>query len=180
MIRHCEDPHNHRRVSTRRHHKVPAAQARPASQAAGPAPGRAERGQDRPSTVSAAVLRGARLSARADHIAVANEAHIGQDRLRDWEQSLEPLASVPFPVIEKLQTALTNLGAQAQLVTDLEVAIWCDLVIEAIVSGEDTSCLMADPTAGLTAFSELLAWSLGDIIPARYRPYAEPGNLSAG
>lgn len=180
MIKRCEDPHNRRRHHTSQRRPSPAAQNPPAERAVVPPPGGEESAEGRPGPVSAAVVRAARLSARADHAAIASKLGITEGSLQDWEQGAKPLSSVPFPLIQKLQAALTHLGAQPLLVADIEVAIWCDLVITAITTGEDTSCLMADPLANQAAFSELLAWSLAGIIPVRYRPYTQPGNLISG
>ena len=60
---------------------------------------------------------------------------------------------------------------------DLGVAAWCDLVILAVVHGENTACLMADPIAVDSAFAELLAWCLAGRVPERHQPYAETGPL---
>jgi hypothetical protein len=180
MIKRCEDPHNRRRHHVGQLHPAPATPAPPVDQPAEPPPGNAHRAQDRPGSVGAAVLSAARLSAKADCVTVASAMGVTEDSLRECERGVKSLALVPFPLIEKLQMALHDLGAEPSLVADIEAAIWCDLVIDAIAGGEDTSCLMADPLAGQAAFSELLAWSLAGITPARYRPYTQPGSLING
>ena len=126
------------------------------------------------------MLRGARLSAGASEAELAGAAGVTEGTIRGWECGSAPLASVLLPDIERLQDALVEAGADPHLVADIVTAAWCDLVILAIIDGEDTTCLMADPVTSEVAFSELLAWSLAGVIPTRYRPYAEPGPPLAG
>jgi transcriptional regulator with XRE-family HTH domain len=177
MRKRCEDPNNRRRHHVSQRPSVPPA-ARLPDLTSMPRP--AADHAARHGTVSGAVLRGARLSASLDEADLAGVLGIGESAVRGWERGSTPLASVRLPDLERLQAALNDVGAEPRLVADIEVAIWCDLVIAAIADGEDTSCLMADPMARKPAFSELLAWSVAGVIPARYRPYAAPGPLAAG
>ncbi len=121
-----------------------------------------------------AVLRAARLSAGLTQAALADRCGADTGNLRGWEDGSFPLADVPAACLERLETALRDAGADPQLVADLGPAIWCDLVVRAIAACEDTACLLADPTAGLDAFRELLAWRVTGHVPVRYRAYA-PG-----
>ncbi|MGI8448222.1 MAG: helix-turn-helix domain-containing protein [Streptosporangiaceae bacterium] len=177
-MKRCEDP-GHRR----RHHVGQRPPSPPAARALGPVMAPAPADADhisRPGAVSGAVLRGARLSAGVSEADLAGAMGISESTVRAWECGSAPLASVPLPGLERLHGALADAGADPRLVADIEVAAWCDLVIAAIASGDDTSCLMADPLARNATFSELIAWSLAGVVPARYRPYAPPGPLIAG
>jgi hypothetical protein len=91
--------------------------------------------------------------------------------IRDWEEGSSLLAAVPLPEVERLQAALRQAGADPRLVADFAAAAWCDLVVVAMINGEDTTCLMADPLSRGVAFGELLLWSLAGHVPPRYQPY---------
>lgn len=176
MMKRCEDPAHRRRHHAR--HQFPAMSAR--SQASVEPTSALASQVGRPGAVSGAALRGARLSAGTGQAELASVLGVTESTIGSWERGSAPLASVPFPDLERLKAVLLEAGAGPRLVADIEVAAWCDLVIDAIAHGEDTSCLMADPLAREAAFSELLAWSLAGVIPARHRPYAAPGPLPAG
>jgi len=129
----------------------------------------------RPGAVAGAVLRAARLSASISETVLATASGVGADTISSWEDGTSPLASVPFPQVDRLATALSERGADPQIITDLDAAAWCDLVILAITGNrydEDAICLLADPVTSSEAFSELLAWCLAGRVPARYSPYA--------
>ena len=129
----------------------------------------------RPGAVAGAVLRAARLSAGISERVLATASGAGADTISSWEDGTSPLASVPFPQVDRLAAALSESGADPQIITDLDAAAWCDLVILAITGNrhdEDAICLLADPVTSSEAFSELLAWCLAGRVPARYRPYA--------
>jgi hypothetical protein len=76
-----------------------------------------------------------------------------------------------------VETALRADGAEPALVADLAVAAWCDVIVLAITGEQDLHCLLADPLATQDSFRELLAWSIADQPPARYRPYVSPRRL---
>jgi len=129
--------------------------------------------------VAGAVLQAARLSANVTKNALAAAAGVTRNTLRSWESGSSPLASVPAPDVQRLETALGDCGANPRLVTDLAAAVWCDLIITAMDEDEDIGCLLADPITGEQAFRELLSWSLTGQIPARYRLYFTPAPLVA-
>ena len=131
----------------------------------------------RPGIVAGAVLRSARLSANLSREDLAEVMGASEETIRAWEDGSSPLASVPFPRIATLEASLRANGADPNLVADLGVAAWCDLVILAVADHEDTACLMADPIAVEPAFAELLAWCLTGHVPERHQPYAETGPL---
>jgi len=133
--------------------------------------------KSRPGVVAGTVLRAARWSAvlSTAHLAVA--VGVIEPVVLSWEAGTSPLTSVPMPQIQQLEDTLRAAGAEHQLVADLAVAIWCDLVIQAIADGQDTSCLLADPLASEDTFAELLAWCIADERPARYQPFTPPGRL---
>jgi DNA-binding XRE family transcriptional regulator len=131
----------------------------------------------RPGIVAGAVLRSARLSADLSREDLAEMIGASEETIRAWEDGSSPLASVPLPDVAMLEASLTASGADPNLVADLGVAAWCDLVILAVVHGEDTACLMADPIAVDPAFAELLAWCLAGRVPDRHQPHVEPGPL---
>ena len=130
-----------------------------------------------PGVVAGAVLHSARLSAGLSASQLAAAADVSESSLQAWEDGSVPLASVPIPVIERLEAALNSAGAERELVADLAVAPWCDLVIKTIADSEDTSCLLGDPVAGEDAFRELLAWAVADQPPTRHQRFAAPGRL---
>lgn len=130
-----------------------------------------------PGVVAGAVLRAARLSAGLSETLLAAAADVSEATIRSWEDGSQPMASVPAPQTERLEAALMAGGADPRLVTDLDAAAWCDLVILAIAGSEDAGCLLADPLAREDAFCELLAWAITGRPPARHRPYAAPGPL---
>src|SRR5487761_1474507 len=140
-------------------------------------PGRRGHRLTRPGLVAGAVLRAARLSARIDEASLAAAGQVAEHTVWAWERGSAPLASVPAPDLDKLQAALSDAGADPQLVADIGAAAWCDLVILAVVQNADTTCMMADPLASETAFGELLAWALAGRVPPRYEPSAIPGPL---
>jgi hypothetical protein len=175
MMKRCEDPNRRRRhhVGQRPPSPLPA---RMSGAARVSVPSGADR-VTRPGAISGAVLRGARLSAGVNEADLASVLGITVSDVREWEFGSAPLASIPLPDIERLQAALLDSGADPCLVSDIETGAWCDLVTMAIAGGDDTSCLMSDPLARKAAFSELIAWSVAGVIPARYRPYAASGPL---
>jgi transcriptional regulator with XRE-family HTH domain len=126
--------------------------------------------------VAGTVLKAARLSARLTQSELGEALGASEAAIAAWEDGTEPLAAVPYPIVESLETALTA-SAEPGLVTDLTAAIWCDLVITAVADTQDIDCLMADPTAAEEAFSELLAWSVNGHRPARYCSFTGPGLL---
>lgn len=134
----------------------------------------------RPGIVAGAVLRSARLSADLSQEDLAAVAGVTEQTVRAWEEGSSPLASVPLPRVARLEASLRTSGADPNLVADLGVAAWCDLVILAVARHEDTTCLMADPIAVDPAFAELLAWCLTGHVPERHQPYAETGPLLTG
>jgi DNA-binding transcriptional regulator YiaG len=127
----------------------------------------------RPGIVAGAVLRSARLSAGLSREDLAEVMGAGEETIRAWEDGSSPLASAALPDIEMLETSLRASGADPNLIMDLGVAAWCDLVILAVADHEDTACLMADPIAVEPSFGELLAWCLTGRVPERHQPYAE-------
>ncbi len=127
--------------------------------------------------VAGTVLHAARWSAVLSTTHLALAAGVIEAVVLSWEAGTSPLTSVPMPQIEQLEDALRAARAEHRLVADFAVAIWCDLVIQAITDGEDTDCLLADPLAGEDAFGELLAWCIADERPARYQPFTPPGRL---
>ena len=143
------------------------------------AAGRQRRHQAAPGLTAGPVLRAARHSAHVSMKVLAAAARIDQDCLRYWEYGSSSLADVPAPELQRLKIALTDHGADQSLVTDLDAAAWCDLVIAAVAAGEPVNCLLADPITGETAFRELLCWSMTEQVPARYRRYATPSPLMA-
>jgi DNA-binding XRE family transcriptional regulator len=128
-------------------------------------------------TVADTVLPAARLSAQLTQAQLAEAISAHEASIAGWEDGTYPLTTVAYPVLERLEAELTAAQAGPDLVSDLTIAIWCDLVITAVAASEDISCLMADPTAAEEAFSELLAWSASDQRPERYLLYALPGPL---
>ena len=135
--------------------------------------------QSRPGIVAGAVLRAARLSANVSKKTLAAAAGVTRNTIRCWESGSFPLASAPALDVHRLEAALDAYGASQRLVTDLDAAVWCDLIVCAIADDEDVSCLLADPITGERAFRELLSWSLTGKIPARYRRYFAPSPLIA-
>jgi hypothetical protein len=129
-----------------------------------------------PGVVAGAVLRAARLSAGMSEAELAVAANLPLKAIRDWEEGSSLLAAVPLSEVERLQAALRQAGAEPGLVADFAAAAWCDLVVVAMINGEDTTCLMADPLSRDVAFGELLLWSLAGHTPPRYQPYAGSGS----
>jgi transcriptional regulator with XRE-family HTH domain len=127
--------------------------------------------------VAGAVLQAARLSANLTKNGLAAATGVTRNTIRSWENGSSPLASVPAPDVQRLETALGDYGASQHLVADLTAAAWCDLIITATNDDEDISCLLADPITGEHAFRELLTWSLTGHTPARYRRYFAPSPL---
>lgn len=130
-----------------------------------------------PGIVAGTALRAARLSARLTQAQLGEAIGVDEPSIAGWEDGTDPLAAVPYPVLERLEAELAAASGEPGLVRDLTIAIWCDLVITAIADSQDISCLLTDPTAAEEAFGELLAWSAGGHRPDRYRPYAGPGPL---
>jgi transcriptional regulator with XRE-family HTH domain len=131
----------------------------------------------RPGIVAGAVLRSARMSAGLSREDLAEVLGASVETIRAWEDGSSPLASVPLPHVEMLEASLRASGTDPDLVMDLGVAAWCDLVILAVAQREDTTCLMADPIAVDPAFAELIAWCLTGHVPERHQPYVETGSL---
>jgi transcriptional regulator with XRE-family HTH domain len=110
--------------------------------------------------VAGTVLRAAQLSAGLAQAELGEATNVEENTIAAWEDGIQSLADVPYPVLKKLETALTTAGAEPRLVSDLAAAVWCDLVVTAIADGRDVDCLMVDPAAAEEAFAELLTWSL--------------------
>jgi hypothetical protein len=109
---------------------------------------------------------------------LAIAANLPLKAIRDWEEGSSLLATVPLPEIERLQAALRQAGAEPRLVADFAAAAWCDLVVLAVINGEDTTCLMADPLSRDVAFGELLLWSLVGHTPSRYKSYTKSSRIT--
>jgi transcriptional regulator with XRE-family HTH domain len=135
------------------------------------------RHSSRPGIVAGAVLHSARLSAGLNQENLAAMTDVSEETIQAWEEGSSPLASVPLPRVSTLEASLRASGADPNLVVDLGVAAWCDLVILSVAQREDTTCLMADPIAADPVFAELLAWCLTGQVPERHQPYAETGPL---
>lgn len=127
--------------------------------------------------VAGTVLRAARLSARLTPAELGKAAGADETTIAAWEDGVQSVAEVPYPVFQQLERALTAASAEPRLISDLATAVWCDLVITAVATAQEVSCLMADPAAGEEAFAELLNWSATGQRPTRYRPYIGPGPL---
>jgi len=132
-----------------------------------------------PRVIAGAVLRAARLSAGISEARLAMAAGLPLKSIRDWEEGSSLLAAVPLPQVERLQAALRKAGADPGLVTDLDAAAWCDLVVVAMINDEDTTCLIADPLSRDVSFGELLLWSLAGHVPSRYQSYTGYGPSGA-
>jgi transcriptional regulator with XRE-family HTH domain len=135
------------------------------------------RHSNRPGIVAGAVLHSARLSADLSQEELATMTGVSEETIRAWEEGSSALASVPLPHVSALEASLMASGADPNLVADLGIAAWCDLVILAVAQHEDAACLMADPIAADPVFAELLAWCLTGHVPERHQPYAETGPL---
>jgi transcriptional regulator with XRE-family HTH domain len=135
------------------------------------------RHSNHPGIVAGAVLRSARLSADLSQENLAAMTGVSEETIRAWEEGSSPLASVPLPHVATLEASLRANGADPNLVADLGVAAWCDLVVLAVAHREDTTCLMADPIAAGPVFAQLLAWCLTGHAPERHQPYAETAPL---
>jgi transcriptional regulator with XRE-family HTH domain len=144
-------------------------------------PAAAESEESRPASppdiVAGTALRAARLSARLTQAQLGEAVGVDEPAVASWEDGTDPLTAIPYPVLARLESELTAAGSEPDLVHDLTIAIWCDLVITAIADSQEISCLLADPTTAEEAFGELLGWSAGGQRPERYRPYAGPGPL---
>src|ERR1700691_6061172 len=95
--------------------------------------------------VAATVLRVARLSAGLSQDELAEAQHVSVDAIRAWEDGTTQLASLPIACIDLLKDTLSAAGADQQLVADIDPGAWCDVVLTTLASGEDVSCLLADP-----------------------------------
>lgn len=131
-------------------------------------------GDDEPSwaSVAGAVLRAARLSADVSSAHLAAAAGIDEQTILFWESGTKPLAAVSLTQIETLKDALQAARADEQVITDLDAAAWCDVVLEAMTAHADVSCLLADPLARERAFGELLSWAISGNTPTRYAQIA--------
>jgi len=130
-------------------------------------------GAPHPGVVAGAVLRAARLSAGLSAAQLAADADTDEVTVRVWEDGSKSLAFAPYSQVEQLKTALRAAGSDPRLVADLDAAAWCDLVVLALASTSDMTCLLADPVACEDGFRELLAWSLTGRVPSRDSPYAD-------
>jgi transcriptional regulator with XRE-family HTH domain len=126
-----------------------------------------------PGVVAGAVLRAARLSAGLSVSRLAAEADVDESTIRRWEDGSTSLAFAPYSQIEQLRATLQAAGSELQLIADLDVATWCDLVILALTGDGDVTCLLADPVTHEDSFRELLGWALTGRVPSRYRRYAD-------
>ena len=134
-------------------------------------------GMPRPGVAAGAVLRAARTSARITESCLAAASSVNEEAIRAWEDGSDPLASLPVPQLERLESVLRAAGAEPRIVADLHVAAWWDLVLLAITGLEDCARLLADPLTCEDAFRELVAWSLTGRVPPRYRRYVLPRPL---
>ena len=130
----------------------------------------------RTGTVAGAVLRASRRSARASTTTLATSASVPKNTITAWENGSSPLASQLMPTLQGLTAALAALGADPHLTGDLDAAIWCDLIFTAIGQHEDIICLLAEPITNDRRFRDLLSWTLGGQIPARYARYLPPAS----
>lgn len=106
------------------------------------------------------------------HLAAAAAAGVDEQTILFWEGGTKPLAFVSLSQIETLKDALRAAGADEELITDLDVAAWRDVVLDAMTAHADVSCLLADPLARERAFGELLSWAISGGVPARYAEIA--------
>ena len=118
-------------------------------------------------TISGTVLLRIRQSASLTTQRLAAAVGVSEAAVRGWEDGSDQLALEPLGQLDKLSAALVAAGAAPELVADLAVAVWCDVVLDALAEGSDASCLLADPLAQGPVFSELLAWSTTGEPPVR-------------
>jgi transcriptional regulator with XRE-family HTH domain len=122
-------------------------------------------------SVAGVVLQAARRSAGLSLRELAEALHLAEQTVRAWENGTEPLASAPIGQLDTLIATLRAAGADPELVADIDAAAWCDVVLIATASQEDTGCLLADPLASTRNFTELLDWATAGNVPDRYSPY---------
>jgi hypothetical protein len=67
-----------------------------------------------------------------------------------------------------------TFGPPAMTPASPTAAAWCYLIIHAVRSDEDITCLLADPITSEREFRELLAWALTGRVAARYRRHLAP------
>jgi hypothetical protein len=131
-------------------------------------PGEADHYRPPPGVLAGTVLRAARLSARATADSVADAIDLTVDTYLSLEAGILGLAGVPIQMLEDLKLVLSKAGAKPELVADLDIAAWGDLVLTAIADGENVACLLADPLTHDGRFAELLTWALTGRQPTRY------------
>ena len=130
----------------------------------------------RPGTVAGAVLKAARRSARATTTVLAAAVSVPKITVTAWENGSFPLANQPVPVLQRLTGALLALGADPHLTSDLDAAIWCDLIVTTIGQHEEITCLLAEPVTNDRRFRDLLSWTLSGHMPARYARHLPPAS----
>jgi hypothetical protein len=92
-------------------------------------------------------LCAARLSGGLTLPALADALQVSESTISAWEDGTEPLACIPVDAVDFIKTALLAANADPELIADIDPATWCDVILMAMDSGEDTSCLLADPLA---------------------------------
>jgi DNA-binding XRE family transcriptional regulator len=124
-----------------------------------------------PGSLAGAVLQAARRSAQASEESIADAIDLTVHTYLKLEAGTIALDSLPMPMLESLILALKDAGAMPEIVVDIEVAAWADLVLDAIASRDEVACLLADPITHDGRFAELVTWALTGRPPTRYRPY---------
>lgn len=118
--------------------------------------------------IAGAVLREARraLGLRQDQI--AEKLFVDIDTYRSWEHSRRSLTRVAVHRYKALIRGLLDIGAPAELVDALDVAVDVDLAIgRALVSEENPF----PPVSRCPLWHELLAWAVIGTVPDAFKVY---------
>ena len=104
-----------------------------------------------PGVLAGAVLRATRRSARAGVELVAAALDLTVDTYLSLEAGVLAVGEMPIRMLGELESVLGEAGAKPELVADLEVAAWGDLILAAVDNGNSLACLLLTcwpPTEG--------------------------------
>ncbi|HUY45108.1 MAG TPA: helix-turn-helix transcriptional regulator [Streptosporangiaceae bacterium] len=124
--------------------------------------------------IAGAVLAAARNSAGMSTQELARRAGVSPQIVTGWEDGTRPLCALVPDQLTRVETALSQAGADPGIVADLPIASECDMLVAGLVHGLEllpADVPSADEDDARTRARELLGWAITGLVPQRYAAY---------